>query len=130
MQNSYARAESTLAVQPDRPTPDATDQARSPDSLPEQPARRAEIDGADPSSDLARPSGDLEAVSKALGHSSVGTTQVYLSVIDQTAADDLVTVSHQRAEGDVLAEPNSSTAEIDQTAAEAAKYAGRRGAYR
>lgn len=60
-------------------------------------AQLAEVDDAGLSShvarhsfaDLARQSGDLYAVSKALGHSSLGTTQVYLAGFDQTAVDDL-----------------------------------------
>lgn len=135
MQNTHARAGCASTVQPGRATPDATGQSRPSDSLLEQPAQRAEVDGTGPSSDvprrsssdLARLSGDLDAVSKALGHSSVETTQAYLAGFDQTAVDDLVTVTHQRGEDIALAAPNCATAEISQTATDAVQYAGRRG---
>jgi integrase len=39
--------------------------------------------------DLARQAGDLYAVSKALGHSRLQTTQTYLSSFDRTAVDRL-----------------------------------------
>ncbi len=60
-------------------------------------AARAEVDPTGLSShvarhsfaDLARQSGDVYAVSKALGHSDLATTQRYLSSFDQDAVDGL-----------------------------------------
>ena len=51
--------------------------------------------------DLARQSGDLYAVSKALGHSRLQTTQAYLSDFDRTAVDALTDAMWATSDGHI-----------------------------